>query len=57
MATKPKTKHKLPEFEASISTQGGDRHLHIPRRMYRRMDNMGMMGKKMSWKIVATEIE
>jgi len=49
--------HEIPEFEASVSVQGKDRHLHLPRRMYQRLDTMGLMGKKFKFRILAEEIE
>ena len=50
-------KHELPVFKASISTQGMDKHLHIPRKLYPILKEKGLLNKKFKIKITLEELE
>lgn len=49
--------HKLDDFKASISTQGSDKHIHIPRKMYPDLKKKELLNKKFTIKISLVEIE
>jgi len=46
----------LDSFNATISSQGPDRHVHIPRRMHEFLDEAQMMGKNLRITIKLEEI-
>lgn len=46
----------LDPFAASISTQGKDKHLHLPRRMYEKLETLGLLNGKFRFTIVAESL-
>ena len=49
--------HVLESFKASISTQGKDKHIHLPRKMYKELKDDGLLNKKFVISISLTELE
>lgn len=55
--------HELPIFKASISSQGSDKHIHLPRKMYPKFKDLNgdgkinLLNKKFKVKILLEELD
>lgn len=49
--------HELPKFKATISSQGPDKHLHLPRKIYPILKEKGLLNKKFEFTITMKEIK
>lgn len=48
--------YQLESFDASISSQGVDRHIHIPKRFHKKLVEDGLMNKTFRVTIVLEDI-
>lgn len=48
--------YKLEPFIAIISKQGDDKHIHIPRKMYSKLEEDGKLEKEFRFVIVMEEL-